>query len=181
MKRFILCIAAVLLMVPAFAQPKDQPAKMRMEICQVSFEDENKEFTLFSYRDDELNYGYYWGLGRCDHIPGSIITFDQITETCLYMGQTLAEAKDRLEFLLAMFNNKVTEGVEMPARRGIGERLEENALSIIRYEKGLWGDKRLVAEFPYNDHINETYISKRAIKSTLSSLKFYMKIHPNEP
>ena len=97
------------------------------------------------------------------------------------MGQTLAETKERLEFLLALFNNKVTEGVEMPARRAIGEGLAENALSVIRYEKGLWGDKRLVAEFPYNDHINETFITKRAIKSMLSGLKFYMKLHPNEP
>lgn len=180
MKRFILCIAAALLLVPAFAQPKNQPAKIRMEIAQCSFE-EDKEFTLFSYKDDDLNYGYYFGLGHCDRIPGSIITFDQITETCLYMGQTLAETKERLEFLLALFNNKVTEGVEMPARRAIGEGLAENALSVIRYEKGLWGDKRLVAEFPYNDHINETFITKRAIKSMLSGLKFYMKLHPNEP
>ena len=178
MKRFILCLAALLMMVPAFAQPKNHPNKIRMEIYEISYEDEGKEFTLFSYQDDELNFGYYWGLGRCDRIPGSIITFDQVTETCLYLGKTLAEAKERLEFLLAMYNNKVTEGVEMPSRRAIGENLEENALSKVFYEKNVWGNKHLVAEFPYNDHINQTYIPRKAIKSTISGLKFYMKSHP---
>jgi hypothetical protein len=60
MKRIIAAIALACVMLSAWAQ--DFPAGMRKEIVEI--EQDDHEYSLFSYKDADGTFGYYLSLGR---------------------------------------------------------------------------------------------------------------------
>lgn len=181
MKRLLICCAALICATTLFAQKNlvsthGHPG-VRWEIVTTDFNE--SQYQLFSFEDKDGTFGYYLSLGPASAIPGTFIVFDQIRETCLYMGTTLDEVKENLQSLIEFFNYEAGTTREFPARIGIVNTLQtEQRPAVAVVQKRLFG-KRLVFTQENEKYSTQTYLRKGAVKSVLTSLKIFMKMHPN--
>lgn len=67
MKKMMMTIAFALVTLGAFAQ-KEQPVGLRMEVAEA--ETDHAEYSIFTYRDEDDNFGYYLSLAKVTHILG---------------------------------------------------------------------------------------------------------------
>ena len=179
MKRFFLCIALAFAGLFASAQDIDKiPARMRVEITEVTNDDET--YTLFMYKDQDGTFGYYFGLGPADRIVETFIAFEQVTETILFLGKTSDEAMESLEKLLAMYNEPYDTEIEYPIRFSVAGIIDASfytAQCIVT--KRLIGGKRLSFFYNNGQYTTETYLQKATVKSMIWSFKLHRKLHPN--
>ena len=177
MKRIILFTLIFFAGMTAFAQKKS-PARVRVEVVEV--ESDDKEYSIFSYTDKDGTFGYYLTLDSSDLMPGHLIAYDPVTETCVYMGSTLAEVKTTLQTMVDLLKGPFGVEREFLVRTAVGERLDEGLVKsnavVSRWML------RKVLSFPVNvdNRDRETFLYKGASKSLLVSLKVYMKFHPDE-
>lgn len=164
------------------ASAKDIPAGIRMEIA--SAEENDNEFEIFTYKDENGTVGYYLGLGRefrvldvLDvEIPGT--SFSLVDEVCLCLGVTSDEAMASLESLLSIFDKDVNYVAEFPARMSTGaERLgEPTTVKCIVKKKFLKG-KYLQFNFVSGKHSAEADLFKSIVKELKIGLKIDKKLH----
>lgn len=167
---------------PFSASAKDIPAGMRMEIAEA--EENDNEFQLFTYKDEDGTFGYYLGLGRVFRIldvlfDGELNTsFDHIDEVCLCLGATPEVAMESLDTILAMFDKEVNTVAEFPARMSTGsERLNNPVIITCIVKKKFLGGKRLQFNFASGKHSAEADLSKSTVKFLKKGLEFDMKRH----
>ena len=90
MKHFTFTLLATLATVVATAQ--NIPVGMRMEVAEV--EQNDNEFTIFTYKDEDGTFSYYLGLGRNFNILKVFrdditdTSFEQLNEFCLCLSET---------------------------------------------------------------------------------------------
>ena len=154
MKRIIATIAFACVMLSAWAQ--DFPAGMRKEIVEI--EQDDHEYSLFSYKDADGTFGYYLSLGRVfpileAEIFGGQTTISHVDETCLCLGATTEEALATIEQLLALLEEPVGTTAAFQCRRSSGgERLSvpdrANCVVVKRFLQG----KRLNFQFVSGGH-----------------------------
>ena len=90
MKRFLLVLAAIMATLSPQAQQKEIPANIRLEVAEA--EQDNAQYSIFIYKDDDGTFGYYLGLGGSggvfaitenDNVSFSI---QDVRETCIWLG-----------------------------------------------------------------------------------------------
>jgi hypothetical protein len=170
---------------PFSASAKDIPAGMRMEIAED--EDDDNEFVLFTYKDEDGTFGYYLGLGHEFNISevfditilgGSI---SHIDEVCLYLGETADDALASLNALLGMFDKDVNTCVELPARLTTGaEGLAGSTTVNCIVKKKFIGGKYLQFHFVSGKHTAKTDLGKSSLKFLKKGLELDMKRHKND-
>ena len=121
MKRIITTLALACVLTSAWAQ--DFPAGMRREIVEI--EQNDHEYSLFSYKEEDGSLGYYLSLGRVTPIVeaeifGGHTSFSHIDETCLCLGATKDEALATIESLLALLEEAPGTTAALPCRRSSG-------------------------------------------------------------
>lgn len=169
---------------PFSASAKDIPTGMRIEITEV--EDNDNEFVIFTYKDEDGTLGYYLGLGHefkisevfdVEILGGSL---SHIDEVCLKLGETADDALASLDGLLAMADKDVNTYVELPARltTGAGKLAGTTTITCIVRKKFI-GGKYLQFQFESGKHTAEANLSKSSIKFLRKSLEIYMKRHKN--
>ena len=172
MKRIIICLAFVLSSIVSMAQV------WRLECVEVERND--KHFEVFNYREADTSAGYYLGLDAPDRIPGSLITFDMFTETCIYLGATLEEASATLEAILALFDEEVGYTQVFPARMALGSDLKDISTSTCQVQKRLLGGHRLCFSFSHTSYVTESFVRQGDIRSIITNLNIYKKLHPKK-
>ena len=161
---------------------KDIPAGMRMEIA--SSEDDDNEFELFTYKDQDGTLGYYLGLGRVFRVldilfDGELNTsFDHIDEACLCLGGTAEQALASLDLLLSFYDEDVNTIAEFPARMSTGSgQLGEPIIITCIVKKKFFGGKYLQFHFASGKHTAEADLGKSTVKFLKKGLEFDMKRH----
>ena len=167
MKRFLTTAALIVASVTMLAQAL--PANTRKTVAQAQGKD--KTYEIFTYKDADGTTGYYLGLGTPDNIPGYIITFDDIPETCLMMGSSLEEVQKNLEDLLAFFGSASGTTKNFAARTAIGSQLKESADAQAALQVIFMGGKRIVFTYPSKAFTTETYLRRHTIRALLNSLQ----------
>ena len=164
------------------ASAKDIPAGMRMEIA--SADEDDNECSLFTYKDEDGNFGYYLGLGRVFRILDILFdgdlnnSFDHIDEVCLCLGATPEVALASFDTLLSMFDKDVNTVIEFPARMSTGaEKLGAATRIPCVVKKKFIGGKYLQFHFPSGKHTAEANLSKSTIKFLKKGLELDMKRH----
>jgi hypothetical protein len=170
MKRIIICLAMVLCSVVSMAQA------WRLECAEVERDD--RHYEVFLYRVGDSLQGYYLGLDTPDRIPGSLITFDLFTEVCVYLGETLDEAQAALEGMKALADEEVGTMKVFPARMALGNDLKDMTSTTCTVQKRLLGGHRLCFSFEHSGYTTENFLRKGDLRSLLTSLKIYRKLHP---
>ncbi len=183
MKRILTTIAVTIFSICAFAQ--DFPAGMRNEVA--SMEQDQYEYSLFSYKDQDGAFGFYLGLSTSFRILETIderndsnSSLDHIDEICIYMGSTPDEAAASLDALLELFEEPVGTVKEFNARIPRGQRLGDdctvNSVIVKRFLQG----KRLLFTYASGRHVAETDLTKSAVKSLRFSFSINRKLHPDD-
>ena len=131
----------------------------RLECVEVERDD--KHFEVFQYRVADSLQGYFLGLDTPDHIPGSLITFDMFTEE-IYL----------------FFDEEVGASRVFTARMALGTDLMDASTSTCTVQKRLLGGHRLCFAFEHSGYTTENYLRKGDIRSIITNLKIYRKLHP---
>ncbi len=176
MKRIFIIFTLIFVSSLVFAQ-KFQVG-VRDEIFTV--EEDDNEYAIFGYMDEDGTSGYYLGLGRPDVIPGAIIAFDVYHETCVYLGATLAESLETMGYIVALFNQSIGSNKVFDARLGTGELLKDKGQAIGTLERRIIVGKHISFSFKTPSYLTESFLNKITAKSLLSGLKTYIKIHPKQ-
>lgn len=159
------------------ASAKGKVSGLRMEIA--SIEQNDNEFTLFTYTDEDGSTNYYLGLGsEFDvsekfgiEILGS--SFSLIDDVCLCMGETREEALGFLDALVDLFDEDVNRVTEFPGRlsTGGGERLGDPTVVSCIVKKKFLGGKYLQFQFQSGKHHAHADLGKSTAKRLRSILK----------
>ena len=167
MKRMIMAIALACVVTSAWAQ--DFPAGMRKEIVEI--EQDDHEYSLFSYKDADGTFGYYLSLGRVypivdAEIFGGHTSFSHFDETCLCLGATKEEALATIESMLALLEEAPGTTAAFQCRRSSGgERLsvpdQANCVVVKRFLQG----KRLCFQFVSGEQTAEVDLTRSTLKT----------------
>ena len=167
MKRFITSLALIALSVAALAQTL--PALTRTTVAQSP--EKEKTYEIFAYKDADGTTGYYLGLGTPNNIPGYIITFDDIPETCIKMGGSLEEVQKNLEDILAFYGSTSGTTKDFAARTAVGSTLKESGTAQATMQSIFMGGKRIVFTYPSKAFTTETYLRRHTVRNLLNSLR----------
>ena len=176
MKKIITALVFVLAACFAIAQDK-QPPGMRMEITEVSENDNN--YSVFTYKDDVGSLGYYLSIGHeYDYIGTELRHIDEI---CLFLGITTDDTYDSLGFLADFFDNEAGTTVKFTCRMSTGaEKLSDyTSVSCMVVRHGLQG-KRLNFKYQIDNHSIETELTQSSLKSLRRGFRAYQKTHRNK-
>lgn len=168
-KTLFICMAFVLASLCATAQNPKIGAEIRDDI--VEAESNGNEYTIFFYKQKDGTCGYWLGLGGVDNIPGSPIVFDQVTETCIYLGATAADALATLDDIVASFKMPLTEKRDFPAMLAVGRPLAINGTAACFVQKVLFG-RRLCFRLTHEKYTTDSYLTKSGAKNLRSTFKF---------
>lgn len=182
MKKTILFLALVFIVAFSNAQNTDIPAGMRMEVTEV--EENNNQYTIFTYKDDDGTFGYYLSLGRVYRLlevtydDRSSATLDHVDETCLWLGTTADEAYASLEHLLNLLDEELGTTVEMPCRQTYGlSPLTDTSTATCIVVKRFLQRKRLCFHFTVGRRTAEADLTRSAIKSLRWSFRVAQKLN----
>ena len=183
MKHLTFTLLATLATVVATAQ--NTPVGMRMEVAEV--EQNDNEFTIFTYKDEDGTFSYYLGLGRNFNILKVFrdditdTSFEQVKECCLWLGATSDEAFGTLDNILDLFDKNEETTMEFQGRAATGsERLGKPTTITCVVRKKTIGGKRLQFIFTSGKHQAEAYLSKSALKQLRWEFKLDKKLHKSQ-
>jgi hypothetical protein len=183
--KYFLAMTAVMMMlcVGAIAQKK-QPAGMRVEVADA--ETEKGDYSVFTYVDDNGDFGYYLSLGRvtdfliADEILGIDVNgIKNIKETTIYLGAHYDEAYAALDNIMALYDKDLETTVEFQGRTVTGgERLGDASTTQCIVAKKPLGGKRLKFVFTQGKNQAHAYLTKQTLKELRMGLKISKKINP---
>jgi hypothetical protein len=182
MKRIFLALA--LACATLFAYGQDFPAGMRNELSEIG-EDDN-EYTIFTYKDEDGTFGYYLSVSHSFDIlsiftDDSNSSFSHIDETCLWLGANAGEAKATLESMATLLEATPGTVAQFPCRLSTGaERLGENGTATVVVVKRFLQGKRLNFQFVSGGHTAEADLTRGALKSIRWNFDLAMKLHPEK-
>ena len=183
MKRFLITLALALAAVSAFAQ-RDIPAGMRMEFTEV--EQDDNEYAIFTYKDEDGTYGYYLSLGRSFELMSILrddvtdFSFKHIDEICLLLGATADEAAATLESFQTLLDAETGTVTQFPCRRTNGaEGLTVPDTATCTVVKRFLQAKRLCFQFVSGHHTADADLTKPALKSLIWNFGVARKLRPD--
>ena len=170
--------------ISVFAFSQNIPAGVRMEIVEI--EQNDNEFSIFTYKDEGGTPAYYLSLCRNTDILGLIsdsseTSFGIFSETCLLMGETAEEALAFLDSLLELCDEAVGTNAEFAGRKTFGgEKLGEPTTATAVVTKRFLQSKRLCFYFTSGKRSSEADLKKSTIKMLRMNLKLDRKLHPSD-
>jgi len=183
MKRLFGILALLLISSMVIAQ--NIPAGMRMEI--VESDNENNQYSIFRYKDNNGDTGYYMSVGykiellslvRDDITDTSISHMDEV---CFPMGNTREQVTEKLDSFMELLGKPAGTTVEFPCRinngaDGLGEESTATCIVTKRFLQG----KRLCFHFTSGKRNADADLTKSAIKSMRLGVKLDIKLHPDK-
>ena len=183
MKRMMMVVVSI--MATMYIQAQNIPTGMRMEIAES--ERDKSEFSIFSYKDEDGTFGYYLGLGRVLHVLPIFrdditnAAFDDIKETCIWLGATPDEAFATIDTILDLYSKDVDTSMEFQGRMATGsERLGDPSTSTCVVKKKTLGGKQLQFIFTSGERQAEVYLPKSVVKELRWDFKADVKLHPKQ-
>ena len=181
MKRILTTL--VLACMTLFAVAQNIPAGMKMELAEVG--QDNNEYSVFTYKDQDGTFGYYLSVGHVFDImellfDNSSTSFGLVDETCLVMGETMDDAFAFLDSLLELLEAEPGTTAEFPCRLTTGaDQLFVPSTAHAIVVKRFLQAKRICFTFISGSHTADVDLTKSAVKSLRWNLDLYRKLHPN--
>lgn len=184
MKRILITLAFLLPALCVLAQ--DIPAGIRMEVAEI--EENENEYSIFSYKDDDGTFGYYLSIGFetpilaiiRDDDDGPSSSLSHLDETCIWMGATREETFATLDKLLVFLEQEPGTTMEVSCRESLGaEKLGGSSRALCMVSKRILQSKRLSFLFQSGGGSATADLTKSAIKTLRLSLELDKKLHPD--
>ena len=184
MKKYILlAVTAIMATWSLQAQQKEIPANIRLEVAEAS--NDNAEYSIFIYKDDDGTIGYYLCLGgsgggfAIESNNSTTFSVQDIRETCLWLGATTEEVFASIDTLLALYDKEPGTTREFRGRTTNGaERLTDQNSTRCEVKKKLLGGKRLLFSYTSGKYQCGVYLSKGIVKQLRFGLKTNIKLDP---
>lgn len=181
MRRFISIFICGFLAVSALAQRG--PVGMRME-CAAASEDD-WEYSLFSYLDEDGTFGYYLGVSVVFDILEVFrddikdMSFGHADEVCVWMGASRSEVAETLERMLGWYDAEV--GTVFPVEaRGVnkgGETLDGPVKADCILVRRILQGKRLCFNFVSGSHTARADLRKGVLKTIKRVFEIDGRLH----
>lgn len=181
MKRILTTLA--LAVMTLFAVAQNSPFGMKMEIVEIDQDD--NEYSIFTYKDPDGTFGYYLSVGHVFEIleifsDDLSSSFGHVDETALVMGETMDDAFAFLDSLLALLEEAPGTTAEFPCRLTTGaDQLFVPSTALAVVVKRFLQAKRLSFHFESGGHTAEVDLPKSVVKTLRWDLNLYRKLHPN--
>lgn len=162
------------------ASAKDHSLGMKLEI--VETDDNDSQFSIFTYQEKGGPVSYYMGIGRefeASEVFGFEIfggSLSHIDESAIYLGATAEEALASLDALFDLFDKDVDFKTEFPGRltTGSGQLGDPTTIGCVVMKKLLKG-KFLRFYFVSGKHNAEADLGKSSLKFLRKGLERDMK------
>ena len=184
MKKIITTLILVCITFFTFAQ-NPSPLRPRMEIADYEVEGEaaiDTKLEVF-YMNDESPRMYYLSLGNLGVGTDIVqINFDPIFELFIPLGATLDEAIAKMEEIKDFYNQPKLATMELDGSFALAYPSNE-LVSVTVTRRQLIFTKVLEFSLPTDSEgiVRATHISRSDFNGLLTSLKFYRRLHPDEP
>ena len=185
MKRFIILCAIAMATAVTFAQNKEIPAGLRMEVAEAEI-DEHYQSSIFTYKDEDGTFGYYLSVSHVYELLKMVrdditdMSVAHVDETILCIGSTPEEAFAFTDSLLALLDKAPGTTVQFPCRLATGaDRLGASSTATCIVVKRFLQKKRLCFHFTSGNRTAEADLNKSSVKSLRLSFKVNHKLHPN--
>lgn len=178
---------AVLLLavVPVLTYAQDlKKLSQRLEIAQVTAGDEDsassETIEVFKMRGDDGVNRYYLSVGHLGFGDEIVqVQIDPLFELFIPLGDTLAEALDKLKELQALYKRPRGSSIEVSGSLAFGVPSEKFEPVKVTYRKLLLS-RMLDFSVEREGYIRSAYVRKTDFGSLVNSVKFYRKLHPKE-
>ena len=185
MKKFFLIVSLFVWSVAAMAQLSKLPQRLELVTVdlevgdQGSFLSTEENLEVFNMPEDGLNH-YYLSVGHLG-IGDNIVQFniDPVFELFIPLGDTVAEALERLQGMQALFKGPKNGSIELEGCLAAAFPNDNMEKVTVTFQKVLLS-KMLAFSVQRGEYIRATHIPKSQFNSLVRSLKFYRKIHPKE-
>jgi len=178
MKKILSIFLALTLATASFAQTTKIP--QRLELVQLEDDNGSTELEVFNMPEEGQNH-YFLSVGHLG-IGDDIIQFniDPIFELFIPLGDTVSDALVKLQEFQGLFKGMPGDCLETEGCLSAAFPKGELEPVQVAYRK-LILSRMLEFSVQRGDYIRSTTIPRASFNSMISSLKFYQKLHPNEP
>lgn len=181
MKKLVLAAVLAVITVVASAQGS-KVLRPRVEIAEVSAEDDTKVEMEVFYMNDENPRTYWLSLGHLG-IGSDIVQMDidPVYELFIPLGHTLDEAIVTLEQMKEFYKMEDLETTSVEGCFEIMYPTDETVTVTVTFRKYLLS-KLLEFSLPTagDGVVRATYVGKSKFRSIVNGVKFYKKLHPSE-
>ena len=187
MKKFFLIIALLVWSVAAFAQIGKIP--QRLELVTVDLEVGNEGSLLSTQENLEVfnmpvdGVNHYWlSVGHLG-LGDDIIQFniDPVSNLFIPLGGTLEEAQAKMEEIRGVANMAAGDGIETVGILAVGNPSTGEEEPVYLTARRFLFQKNVTFTVKRNGYVRSTDLARSDLGTMVSGIKFYRKIHPNEP
>lgn len=177
MKKVILILAVLLCTAPCFAQFSSIP--QRLELVEVEINEGETILEVFNSPVEGQNH-YYLSVGHLGMGDEVIqVQVDPLFELFIPLGDTLAEAMERLQALQDLFKGAPGNSIVIDGNLAAGFPNDKIEPVKVSYRKVLLS-RMLEFSVEREGYIRSTHISKMDFGSIVTSMKLHRKIHPDD-
>lgn len=179
MKRILCILVFLALGVAAFAQ--GSLLKQTLEIAEVEMNDGEVSLSVFDMPEGDVHQ-YYLCIGTLG-VGDDIIQFkvDPVFELFIPLGGTLAEAEAKMEEFRGVANMSSGEGIETVGTLALGNPSTGEEEPVYLTSRRFLFQRLIEFSVKRNGYVRSTDIPRSEFSSLLNGVKFYRKIHPDEP
>ena len=179
MKRFISILAFLALSVAAFGQ--GSLLKQTLEIVELEINDGEKEISVFDMPEGDVHQ-YFFCAGTLG-IGDDIIQFniDPVSNLFIPLGGTLEEALAKMEEIRGVANMSSGDGIETVGILAVGNPSTGEEEPVYLTARRFLFQKNVTFTVKRNGYVRSTDLSRSDLGAMVNGIKFYRKIHPNEP
>ncbi|MBR5660314.1 MAG: hypothetical protein IKW99_02050 [Bacteroidales bacterium] len=178
MKKIISVVIILAMAMGAFAQEKKIP--QRLELAEIEVNDGQENLEVFNMPKDGANH-YYLSVGHLGIGTDIVqVQVDPIYELFIPLGETVADAIETLKEIKGMYKTARRSTMEIPGCLALAFPNDNIETVKVTYRKILLSNM-LEFSVEREGFVRATYVNKIEFSSLLSSVKFYHKIHKNEP
>lgn len=179
MKRIICLLATTVLTVAAFAQ--GNLLKQTLEIVEIEVNDGETTLSVFNMPEGDQNQ-YFLCVGTLGIGDDFIqLNLDPVFELFIPLGDTLEEAQAILEGFRALAKQPDGTTQETTGCLALGNPTTADPETVYLTARRFIFTRNVEFSVQREGYIRATYIANSELGSLLSGVKFYRKLHPNEP
>ena len=179
MKKVISSIFLLVWTVVAFAQ--GSVLKQTLEIAEVEINDGDVSLSVFDMPEGDTHQ-YYLCVGTLG-IGDDILQFkvDPVFQLFIPLGGTLAEAEAKMEEFKGVAGMSVGDGIETVGTLALANPSTGEEEPVYLTSRRFIFQRLIEFAVKRDGYVRATHIARSEFNSLLNGVKFYRKIHPNEP
>ena len=155
--------------------------KQTLEIVEVEINDGATTLSVFNMPENDRNQ-YFLSLGMVGIGDDFIqLNLDPVSQLFIPLGDTLEEAQAKLEEFRALAKQADGTSLETTGYLAIGNPTTADPEPVYLNARRLLFSRNVEFSVQREGYIRATYVANSELGSLLSGVKFYRKLHPNEP